>query len=287
MSPSATNDRGVIALPTHRIIKLNRITASPHAQEHRSCAFLFLSIYPHPNVGFTKPHIYTSEMELWHALNRGVDGRDLFLDSRDCIRFVHNLYQFNDRAPATELPRRRSPDSANVGFRKSHTREKLVDIHGWVLVKNHYHLLLSERVEGGISLFLRKVNVGYANYFNERYGRKGTLFQGRTKKILIEREAHFLYILHYLHLNPLDYLEGTENWRVRSKNGIKNMKEALEYLDSYRWSSYLDYSGKKNFPSILTTSFFKEALGDPHKSLIEYLKDAELDKADLSKLVLE
>ncbi len=154
-------------------------------------------------------------------------------------------------------------------------------------MKNHYHLLLSERVEGGISLFLRKVNVGYANYFNERHDRKGTLFQGRTKKILIESEAHFLYILHYIHLNPLDYLKGAEEWRIRSKNGIKNIKEVLEYLDSYRWSSYLDYSGKKNFPSILTTSFFKEALYDPHKAMIEYLKDAASYQIDLSKLTLE
>lgn len=61
---------------------------------------------------------------------------------------------------------------------------------------NHYHLLLSELVEGGITLFLRKLNIGYAKYFNERHGRQGTLFQSRTKKILIERHAHFLYILH-------------------------------------------------------------------------------------------
>lgn len=138
-----------------------------------------------------------------------------------------------------------------------------------------------------MSLFLRKVNVGYANYFNERYERKGTLFQGRTKKILIKNQAHFLYILHYLHLNPLDYLKGAEEWRVRSKNGIANAKETLEYLESYRWSSYLDYSGKKNFPSILTTSFFKETLGDPHKATVEFLKDATLDIPDLSKLTLE
>lgn len=239
--------------------------------------------------GFRKPIMYNREMELWHVLNRGVDGRDLFLDTQDYARFVHNLYEFNDVSPADNLSRLFDPsgmrDFVNPSFRKE--RECLVDIHGWVLMKNHYHLLLSERVEGGISLFLRKVNVGYANYFNQRYGRNGTLFQGRTKKILIEREAHFLYILHYIHLNPLDYLQGAEKWRVRSKNGIKNIKEALEYLASYRWSSYLDYSGKKNFPSILTTSFFRDALSDPHKATIEYLHDAQDDAALPSNLILE
>ncbi len=227
-------------------------------------------------------------MELWHVLNRGVDGRDLFLDSQDYVRFVHNLYQFNDRALAPASSRRLPPDSPSVGFTKPYIkpRERLVDIHGWVLMKNHYHLLLSERVEGGISLFLRKLNVGYANYFNERYGRKGTLFQGRTKKILIERAGHFLYILHYIHLNPLDYLQGAEEWRVRNKSGISDLRAALEYLSSYRWSSYLDYAGTKNFPSILTTYFLKSSLGDPQRALKEYLRDAEKD-AITSKMILE
>ena len=218
---------------------------------------------------------------LHHALNRGVDGRNLFIDSSDYIRFVHNLYQFNDSAPATVIERR---DAHNVGFTKPYIREVLVEIHGWCLMKNHYHLLLSECVEGGISLFLRKLNVGYANYFNERYERKGTLFQGRTKKVPIEREAHFLYILHYTNLNPLDYLTGAEQWRVRSKSGIRNATQALAYLEKYRWSSYLDYAGKKNFPSILTTSLFKGVFTNYEQELKEYLKDAETDLAPSLRL---
>ena len=227
-------------------------------------------------------------MELWHVLNRGVDGRNLFLDSQDYVRFVHNLYQFNDSAPAPQSTRRSALDSY-VGFRKPNIqqeRDLLVNIHGWVLMKNHYHLLISERIEGGITLFLRKLNIGYANYFNERYDRVGTLFQGRTKKILVGRHEHVLYLLHYIHLNPLDYLKGAQDWRVRSRGSVRSVREALAYLDSYRWSSYLDYCKKRNFPSILTTSFFTGMLGDPHKTMKEYLRDAEYDD-ELPKLVLE
>jgi len=218
-------------------------------------------------------------MDLWHALNHSIEGRDLFLDSQDYARFVHNLYEFNDSAPAGNAYRLFDTsdvmDIVSPSFRKE--RKLLVQIHGWTLMKDHYHLLLSERIENGIGLFLRKLNVGYANYVNQRYERKGTLYRGRTKKILIEHESHFLYILHYLHLNPLDYLRDAEKWRLRSKNGIRNVGEVLEHLDSYRWSSYLDYTGKKNFPSILTTSLFKNALGDYQKSLREYLGDAETE----------
>lgn len=219
-------------------------------------------------------------MELWHVLNRGVDGRDLFMDDYDRLRFIHDMYEFNDIAPA----------DSNVGYRfqsksrdivspylECRSRKRLVEIHGWCLMKNHYHLLLSEVAENGLSLFLRKLNVGYAKSFNEKHRRVGTLFQSRTKKILIERDAHFNCILHYIHLNPLDYLPGAETWRERSHAGIRNATDALHHLEQYRWSSYLDYVGKKNFPSILTTSLFKDALGDYPSSLHEYLKDAETD----------
>lgn len=246
-----------------------------------------ITIYPHANDGLTMSIIYDGNMEIWHALNHSIEGRDLFFDSQDYARFVHNLYEFNDSAPADNLSRLFDPsgmrDFVSPSFRK--TRELLVQIHGWVLMKDHYHLLLSELIEGGMGLFLRKVNIGYAKYINERYERKGTLFRSRTKKVLIEHQSHFLYILHYLHLNPLDYLRGAQKWRLRSKNGIRNTEEVLNYLDSYRWSSYLDYSGKKNFPSILTTSLFKNALGNYRNSLNEYLRDAEYDS--MTKLVLE
>lgn len=223
---------------------------------------------------------YTCYMELHHILNRGIDGRKLFRDSRDHARFVHNLYEFNDVAPAAAYCRR-SPD---VGPRRSYIRKRLVEIHGWCLMEDHYHLLISELIEGGMSKFIMKTNVGYAKYYNERYGRHGHLFQGKTKKILIENHAHFLYILHYLHLNPLDYLSGTAKWRERDRSSIKNADEALKYLSEYRWSSYLDYCGKKNLPSILTKDFFGNAFGNYQKAIKKYLKDAEISPVTDSTL---
>jgi len=217
-----------------------------------------------------------AEMQLYHVLNRGIDGRTLFLDSQDYARFVHELYEFNDTRPADNLHRLFNPKMKDLGgLSFLREREQLVEIHGWCLMKNHYHLLISELIEGGLIKFMTKVNVGYAKYYNERYNRHGHLFQGKTKKILIGHEAHFLYILHYLHLNPLDYLTGATKWRERSKGIIKNTKDALEYLNSYRWSSYLDYCGTKNFPSILTKDLFGNVSVDYQKTVREYLEDAE------------
>jgi len=200
------------------------------------------------------------------------------MDVNDRMRFVHDLYEFNDTAPAPEFIRHR--DFVNPDIRKR--RDRIVDLHGWCLMGNHYHLLLSEKVEGGMSLFLRKLNVGYANYFNERYTRSGTLFQGRTKKIRISSDAYFLHILHYIHLNPLDFLRGAESWRTLE---VKNAKNALRHLDSYRWSSYLDYCGTKNFPSIITRDLFGDVFSNYKKTITSYLKDIEL--SDVKPFLLE
>ncbi|MDO8593526.1 MAG: hypothetical protein Q7R59_01345 [bacterium] len=225
-------------------------------------------------------------MELYHVINRGVDGRKIFLDTQDYARFVHDLYEFNDTAPALQFSRAPNLDT-HVGRTTSNMvkRERLVDIHGWELMKNHFHLLLSERVENGITLFLRKMS-GYARYFNERHERRGNLFQGNTKKILVARQEHFLYILHYIHLNSLDYLSGAKKWRERDKGTVSDIPKVLEHLRNYRWGSYLDYCGKKNFPSILTTSLFDKAFGTNYdSSLKEYLNDRDPnEELDLKSL---
>ena len=222
-------------------------------------------------------------MELYHVINRGVDGRNIFLDTQDYARFVHDLYEFNDTAPALEFKHANSRNS-NVGRTTSHIRTCLVDIHGWELMKNHYHLLLSERVEGGLTLFLRKLS-GYARYFNERHKRRGTLFQGRTKKILIERQEHFLYILHYVHLNSLDYFPGAEGWRQRDTGTIPEISKVLEYLQNYRWSSYPDYCNLSNFPSILTKTLFEHSLGADYLSTLkEYITEKSAEEIDPKSL---
>lgn len=189
-------------------------------------------------------------MELYHLLNRGVEKRAVVLDDRDRLRFIHDLFVLNDARRV----------DANHRFRNFHlapsARKPLIDIHAYCLMGNHYHLLVSEREEAGISAFMRKLNMGYAKYFNEKYKRSGVLWQGPYKKILIRRDAHFLYIPFYIHLNPLDYL--SKEWR---SGRFKNPARAIEYLREYRWCSLRDYMNFKNFPSILNTSLLKDALG--------------------------
>ena len=197
------------------------------------------------------------------------------MDDKDRARFIHDLHVFNDQNECLHI---HQPDR---GIEK-YKRKLLVHIHAFALMPNHYHLLLSELVDGGISLFMQKVNMGYTKYFNKRHERSGTLWQGKYKKILIEREAHFMYIPFYIHLNPLDLV--MPEWR---EGKVKNPRKALQYLRGYRWSSHLDYLGIKNFPSITNrkeilggfekvhdyekeiTSIIGDPLGSPQSTLLE------------------
>lgn len=196
-----------------------------------------------------------------HALNRGVDKRNIFMQEKNYVRFIHDLYEFNDERPANGL-------SINYHFKsgslviarpeiENKPRKRLVDILTFCLMPNHYHLMLREKVAGGVVRFMKKLNMGYARYFNEKYKRSGTLFQGRYKSVLVTNQAHFSYLPYYIHLNPLDLV--TPEWRERS---LKNFQKAWGFLNNYRWSSHLDYLGQKNFPSVTQRGFLTSFLRD-------------------------
>ena len=188
-------------------------------------------------------------MEFYHLINRGVDKKITFLEDSDYVRFIHDLYVFNNVNNV-------GPNHRFREFQSQYVRRPLVEIHSFCLMPNHYHLLVSELEDNGISLFMRKINMGYAKYFNEKYSRSGVLWQGTFKRIHIERDAHFLYVPYYIHLNPLDLTHS--EWRT---GNILDMTSVMENLKKYRWSSLLDYLGQKNFPSIINKEILSENLG--------------------------
>jgi len=220
--------------------------------------------------------------ELVHALNRGVDKRRIFMDDHDHMRFAYGLFIFNDSKRVDIASLKAKGLTMSFSKRGAEERERLVDVHGWCLMGNHYHLLLSERVESGISMFLKKLNIGYAKYFNDRHRRSGTLFQGRTKQVRIEADSQFLHILNYIHLNPLDFLKECSDWR---EHRIAGMQIALAHLEQYRWSSFMDYCGHANFPTIITTGLFSDVFKDYRHEIRSYLEDTDI--ASLKELRIE
>src|SRR3989338_11224426 len=232
-----------------------------------------------------------AEEEIYHIYNRGVEKRNIFLNDQDHFRFVHNLFEFNDEQPAENLYYKNSsfqnPGQTSQSYEtKSHKvrkRKCVVEIFIFILMPNHFHLLLKQRKENGITEFMHKLGVGYTMYFNQKYQRTGSLFQGTFKAILVEREAHFIHLPYYLHLNPLALT--FPGWR---DGNVANHTEAMKFLENYRWSSYPDYIGKKNFPSVTSRDFLSHYFGKPDKhktDISRWLQEPHKEKT--SELSLE
>ena len=136
-------------------------------------------------------------------------------------------------------------------------RDKLVEVLAFCIMPNHLHLLLRQIKDKGIIKFMIKLNTGYGGYFNRKYGRKGPLLLRRFTAVLIKTEDQLKTVFVYIHTNPISLIE--PKWK---EIGIKNPEKAIEFLENeYRWSSYPDYIGKKNFPSVTDREFVLKVMG--------------------------
>ena len=129
-----------------------------------------------------------SEGEYYHLYNRGVEKRNIFLTEKDRNRFKRLLYLAN----GTERFVYR--DVENKELKNIDRGEPLVAIAAWVLMPNHFHILVKEITEGGTAAFMEKLCTGYSSYFNKRHDRVGPLFQGRYKSQHVEEDTHLKYL---------------------------------------------------------------------------------------------
>jgi len=111
----------------------------------------------------------------------------------------------------------------------------LVRIGAYCLMPNHFHLLLTPQVEGGISAFMHKVCTAYSMYFNRRYNRTGTLLEGPFKSSWVDNDTYLKYLYAYIHLNPLKL------WQREDLDTEIADADILEFLKSYTYSSLPDY----------------------------------------------
>lgn len=174
--------------------------------------------------------------EYYHIYNRGADKRETFLSENDYRRFITLLYLSNSTEPLNIKIERKT-------FEELFEEERnnvLVDIGAYCLMPNHFHILLKEKVENGISKFMQKLNTSYTMYFNKKNDRSGVLFQGVFKAEHANRDEYLEYLFSYIHLNPVKLIE--PKWK---EDGIKNPSKARSFLDNYRYSSYIEYKGVK------------------------------------------
>lgn len=195
--------------------------------------------------------------EIYHIVTRGVGDTAIFHNKDDHYRAIFSLYEFNDSKSVTIKDRRKIRLRAKKrGIQDfSAQRKLLVEILAFCLMPNHIHLLLRELRDGGIVKFIQKFGTGYAVYFNKKNSRKGHLF-GKFHAVPIKDDRQLQTVFVYIHANPISIVE--PKWK---ELGIKSPKKVIKFLEDYKWSSYADYIGYKNFPSLTERSFLEKVMG--------------------------
>ncbi len=220
--------------------------------------------------------------EVYHIIIRAIDDNLIFKDTSDYFRGIFSIYEFNNSKRVSIRDRREkrkrekilekmiaenrllvSENSPDIGSRGSFMefvdeRDKMVEVLAFCFMPNHIHLLLKQIKDNGISKFMQKNGIGLGKYFNTKYQRKGHVFQDTFKAIHIEDEKQFITVACYIFANPVALIE--PGWK---ENGIRkhSVKEVLKFLKNYKWSSYQDCIGIKNFKYVTQRDFLMQVVG--------------------------
>jgi len=155
--------------------------------------------------------VILAEGEYYHVFNRGVEKRDIFLDTDDLSRFLEGVKKFQTSKPIGSLYENRflenKPSNVHATSLGSSAPKlktdtaPLIELVCYCLNPNHFHMILKQSCKDGIQKYMHKIGTGYTNYFNEKYQRSGVLFQGPYRAVHIESNEQLLHTSVYVNLN--------------------------------------------------------------------------------------
>jgi putative transposase len=144
--------------------------------------------------------------EMYHIYNRGVDKRDIFTDKNDIYRFIESIKEFNRVEKIESLANLRKSKfehSSQIGLKGLSGGGRIIEVIGYCLNPNHFHFIIRQTVDNGITKFMQKLQAGYTNYFNIKNSRSGSLLQGTFKSQIITDQNYFNKLIGYVNKNYL------------------------------------------------------------------------------------
>lgn len=188
----------------------------------------------------------------YHIYNRGIDKREIFLEERDCIVFLHYLKLY--LSTPENLQKNQLVLTPKFLYKIQNLNlSQEIDLLSFTLMPNHFHLQVKQKTTSGIEKLTRRVLTSYSQFFNNKYKRKGTLFESAYKAVLMEKDEQLLYLSSYIHRNPMR---------------LKNPK-----IDFLQFSSYPYYLGYKKCDWIKPDeilSFFRSSRNIKENDLLSY-----------------
>ena len=208
----------------------------------------------------------------YHVYNRGVEKRDIFLDDQDYGVFISYLKFYLMPPPKPNDPRGPSPRLSPSQQLSNHSGK--VSLLAYCLMPNHFHLEIKQTDKDSMTNFIRSLSTRYSMYFNKRYSRVGTLFQGRYKAVLVDNEMQLIYLSKYIHRNPLDLPSYTPN-----------------NLHDYPYSSYRNFTGVTQQswidPSDVTYQYKNNSPRNTYQNFVEESKEITTEIETLGNLTLD
>ncbi len=223
-----------------------------------------------------------------HIMKRGTRGLPITRDDDDRWRFLKLMRYLNDENVPRNWEREIGPAQIQGGFlRPNHWSDSkpYVSILSFCLMDNHFHLLVQEREEGGISSFMQRLCTSMATYFNAKYQEKGTLFQSSYNARTVTNDSYLRYLIAYIAVkNPLERREGGLT------HALKEYESAIGEILTYPFSSLPDHVGQRS-GSITDSSALKAVYPFSSTRFLrdaqEMLQDVYLSDEEFRRLAME
>lgn len=199
----------------------------------------------------------------YHAVNFGIDSKIIFNDKKDIDRFLSLLQFYSVKNPPSRFAFRNRPAARN----STNPLIPMVEILAYCLMPNHFHILLKQKEENGVNIFMSKISNSYIKYYNARQKRSGTLFRGAFKAREIPGE-NLSAVSRHIHLDPL-------------------LKGLIRFLPSFPFSSFPQYLGEKDGFCIKTDILKNFSSAATYKEFVMNQEEYKQSIPQINSLMLE
>lgn len=213
-----------------------------------------------------------AENEYYHVYNRGAQKLTIFKESSDWIRFIFLALYMQSPHQIPNALRYARKDSIGEGFPvplkdlELILNTRMVELVGFCLMPNHFHLIVLEKDKDGIARYMQRVNTGYTMYFNKKYKTSGHVFQGRYQTVRVDSDEQLMHLSAYIHRNPREL----KAWRGKEEQYPYSSLQ--DYIDKNRWGNLIstdiiagrfENTPKSNYRDFVRTSPAKSKFSDP------------------------
>ena len=207
---------------------------------------------------------------IYHIFTKSIAGYVVFPHTIDYQRIVTSLkyYQTSRQKSFSNYLKTEKITIPEVSLIEK-GEKTIVEIIGYCIMPTHIHLILEQLEENGISIFINNILNSYTRYFNLKMRRKGPLWEGRFKSVLVQTDEQLLHLTRYIHLNPVtSYI--------------------VEKPELWEFSSYKEYCGeRKGSERICNFKKFIQINPVEYKKFVEEHIDLQREFAKIKKLALE